>query len=39
MQCRFPITADISTAYVTVSADHIRPGNHMEALSTGCEAE
>ncbi|KAK4207742.1 hypothetical protein QBC37DRAFT_298078 [Rhypophila decipiens] len=40
MQGRFSAIADISTAYVTVSADYIRPAiNEMENLSTMTQSE
>jgi len=40
MQGRFSAIADIATAYITVSADYIRPAiNEMEILSTMTESE
>lgn len=40
MQGRFSAIADISTAYITVSADYIRPAiNEMENLSSMTESE
>jgi len=40
MQGRFSAIADISTAYITVSTEYIRPAiNEMEILSTMTESE
>lgn len=40
MQGRFSAIADISTAYITVSTDYIRPAiNEMEILSTMTDSE
>ncbi len=40
MQGRFSAILDISTAYITVSAEYIRPAiNEMENLSTMSESE
>jgi hypothetical protein len=40
MQGRFSAIADISTAYITVSMDYIRPAiNEMEMLSTMTDSE